>query len=469
MILPIEKENPGVLKISDIYNKYFYILCISRSISSGIPLREYYSTYSNNYTVRIHTCPEGRKEYHLDVVWRVPGPGVLGIRHDPPIKKGDSSVSIAGKVKVLLVDDEPGLTGIAKLFIERSGEYQVDIANSAASALEMLKATQYDAVVSDYLMPDMDGITFLKTVRSGNTTIPFIVFTGKGKEEVVIEALNNGADFYLQKGGDPATQFTQLQSMIRNGVEQRRAERELREKNRILDAILTASPQGIALVRDDRIKWVNDAFADMLKCTKTGLIEKDLESLFEDHEVYRRVTEQIAADLENKLHSELRTRFRQKSGPLIDCELNIVPLEARNKESGTMITITNITKTLAMTREIERLSAFPNLEPNPVIEINQNGQISYFNEAAIDDLIRFEPGATLEIFFPHDLPDLLRAMDKEEASQYERTLHIGNMIYSEHIMVSPRFRVIRISAINSTKQRKIQVAIKEMEDALRDR
>ena len=122
-----------------------------------------------------------------------------------------------------------------------------------------------------------------------------------------------------------------------------------------------------------------------------------------------------------------------------------------------------------MTREIERLSAFPNLEPNPVIELNQYGQISYFNEAAIDDLIRFEPGATLEIFIPPDLPDLLRAMEQDEASQHERTLHIGNMSYSEHIMVSPRFRVIRISAINSTKQRKIQVAIKEMEDALRDR
>ena len=115
------------------------------------------------------------------------------------------------------------------------------------------------------------------------------------------------------------------------------------------------------------------------------------------------------------------------------------------------------------------MSAFPYLEPNPVIELNQNGQISYFNEAAIDDLIRFEPGATLEVFIPPDLPDLLRAMEQDEASQYERTVHIGNMSYSEHIMVSPRFRVIRISAVNTTQQRKIQVAIKEMEDALRDR
>ena len=202
-------------------------------------------------------------------------------------------MSKAGRITVLLVDDEPGLTGIAKRFLERSGECCVDIANSAADALVMLTKGQYDAVVSDYLMPDMDGITFLKTVRSGNTTIPFIVFTGKGREEVVIEALNNGADFYLQKGGDPAAQFTELQSKIRKGVEQRRVQRELSDKNHILDAILTASPHGIALIKEERIRWVNDAFARMLQYSKQDLIEKDLESLYEDSEVYCRVEDQV--------------------------------------------------------------------------------------------------------------------------------------------------------------------------------
>ena len=377
-------------------------------------------------------------------------------------------MSEAGRITVLLVDDEPGLTGIAKRFLERSGECHVDIANSAADALVMLTKGQYDAVVSDYLMPDMDGITFLKTVRSGNINIPFIVFTGKGREEVVIEALNNGADFYLQKGGDPAAQFTELQSKIRKGVEQRRVQRELSDKNHILDAILTASPHGIALIKEERIRWVNDAFARMLQYSKQDLIEKDLESLYEDHEVYCRVKDQVRIDLENKMHSELRTRFRQRSGPLIDCEINIVPLEEHNKESGTMITVTNITKRLAMAREIERLSAFPYLEANPVIELNQNGQISYFNEAAIDDLIRFGQGTTLEVFIPPDLPDLLRAMEQGDTSHHDRNVQIGKVTYREHITVSPMFQVIRISATNTTEQRKIQKAMREMEDALRD-
>jgi len=78
----------------------------------------------------------------------------------------------------------------------------------------MLAATPYDAIVADYEMPEMDGITFLREVRRRGMTTPFIIFSGRGREEVVIEAINNGADFYLQKNGNPSTQFAELRNMI---------------------------------------------------------------------------------------------------------------------------------------------------------------------------------------------------------------------------------------------------------------
>ena len=56
-------------------------------------------------------------------------------------------------------------------------------------------------------MPVMDGISLLKSIRQRDGDIPFILFTGRGREEVVIDALNNGADFYIQKGGDIKAQF----------------------------------------------------------------------------------------------------------------------------------------------------------------------------------------------------------------------------------------------------------------------
>ena len=77
---------------------------------------------------------------------------------------------------------------------------------------------RYDAIISDYQMPGTNGIDFLKSLRSKGNKMPFILFTGRGREEVVIEALNSGADFYLQKGGNPDAQFIELEHKVREAV-----------------------------------------------------------------------------------------------------------------------------------------------------------------------------------------------------------------------------------------------------------
>ncbi|MDD1685043.1 MAG: response regulator, partial [Methanoregula sp.] len=133
---------------------------------------------------------------------------------------------------ILYVDDEPGLLEVGKLFLEQSGQFSVETATSATQALEVLHSRHYDAIISDYQMPGMDGIEFLKRVRSSGNTIPFIIFTGRGREEIVIQALNEGADFYLQKGGEPVSQFTELTHKVRQAVQQRMAEATIRDHER---------------------------------------------------------------------------------------------------------------------------------------------------------------------------------------------------------------------------------------------
>ena len=85
--------------------------------------------------------------------------------------------------------------------------------------------------------PEWDGIGFLKIVRARFPDLPFIIFTGRGREEVVIEALNCGADHYIQKGGDPRAQFTELIHTIRNSVEKRRALETIFHLNRLYSVI----------------------------------------------------------------------------------------------------------------------------------------------------------------------------------------------------------------------------------------
>jgi PAS domain S-box-containing protein len=161
-------------------------------------------------------------------------------------------------VTVLYVDDEPGLLEIGKLFLETTAGFAVDILPSAAEALAVIQEKEYDAIISDYQMPVMDGIAFLKAVRKGGYTVPFILFTGRGREEVVIEAINNGADFYLQKGGDPKAQFAELAHKILRAVEGRRTEIALVESERRFRNLTENSLDTIMLFdRDLRYLYVN--------------------------------------------------------------------------------------------------------------------------------------------------------------------------------------------------------------------
>ena len=87
----------------------------------------------------------------------------------------------------------------SKLFLELSGLFLVDTISSAPAALDLMNTKTYDAVISDYQMTEMNGIEFLKRVRASGNTTPFILFTGRGREDVVIEAINSVWIFTFRK------------------------------------------------------------------------------------------------------------------------------------------------------------------------------------------------------------------------------------------------------------------------------
>lgn len=130
-------------------------------------------------------------------------------------------------IHVLMVDDDTTIMELTKTFLEKSGDIKIDSVLSAKEAIERLLtgASRYDVIISDYAMPEMDGITFLKAVRDWDPEIPFVLFTGRSREEVAIEALNCGADYYLQKDGGPALMFAQLSHHIKLAADRCRAKK----------------------------------------------------------------------------------------------------------------------------------------------------------------------------------------------------------------------------------------------------
>ncbi|MGD0817631.1 MAG: response regulator [Methanomassiliicoccales archaeon] len=164
----------------------------------------------------------------------------------------------------MVVDDEPELCTLSKEFLEIPGDIDVDVAYSVKEARQALGKKSYHVIVSDYQMPGEDGIQFLKSLRSQGNGTPFILFTGKGREEIVIEALNNGADAYLQKGGMPRPMYAELDHRIRAAAGKHRAEKEIARTLSILESIMESTADGI-LVADGkgRIVFFNKIFNQM--------------------------------------------------------------------------------------------------------------------------------------------------------------------------------------------------------------
>lgn len=138
-----------------------------------------------------------------------------------------------------------------RLVLEKDPEFRVVPALSARAALELLKNAGFDAIVSDYEMPEIDGIEFLKIIRKEYPRLPFIIFTGKGREEIVIESLNNGADYYVRKGGDPKAQFAELRSKIRHAVELRESQVKVARTSRLY-LVLSRINEAIVRIHDRR-------------------------------------------------------------------------------------------------------------------------------------------------------------------------------------------------------------------------
>jgi PAS domain S-box-containing protein len=165
---------------------------------------------------------------------------------------------------LLYVDDEEVLLDLGRTYLEKEGEFSVVTAESAHKGLVHLATHPVDLIISDYQMPDVDGLAFLKIVREKYPEIPFILFTGRGREEVIIEAINNGADFYLQKGGDPKAQFAELKHKIRIAIERRSAINALRESRQRLSDIINFLPDAtFAIDTGGRVIAWNKAIEDM--------------------------------------------------------------------------------------------------------------------------------------------------------------------------------------------------------------
>jgi PAS domain S-box-containing protein len=124
---------------------------------------------------------------------------------------------------ILHVDDDPNLGALVKTFLERDSndvDYTVTTETSPTDALDRIRSgePEFDCVVSDYNMPEMNGIDFLEAVRETHPELPLLLFSGEETNDVAAEIIRAGVTDYLRKGTG-TNQYTMLIRRVEHAVE----------------------------------------------------------------------------------------------------------------------------------------------------------------------------------------------------------------------------------------------------------
>jgi PAS domain S-box-containing protein len=178
-------------------------------------------------------------------------------------------------LSVLIVDDEVALLEAMREYFSRIGDVQVRTARTAHEGLSTLSANKFDAIILDYDMPEIDGIAFLKILRSKGDTTPVIIFTGVGGEHAAIEALNNGADFFIKKGEHPDLEMRTILDRIYQVVDGRLAWKSSGTSQMILINTLNfSSDPSFAIDRDGKVIAWNEAMEQLTGIPASSMIKK---------------------------------------------------------------------------------------------------------------------------------------------------------------------------------------------------
>lgn len=203
--------------------------------------------------------------------------------------------------RVIVVDDEALVVEMLETRLERGLDgVVVDAVTDPRACLSGVDEGGVDCIVSDYDMPDMNGLELLRRVRKIDRRIPFILYTGRGSEEIASEAISVGVTDYVRKGGTDALDV--LTNSVERALTRRRTEAEreaarqsLAEKDATLESLFESLPSPCVLVDADRtpptVRRTNGTFDRQFDVDPSDAIGSELDAVVDaDESLSRTVT-----------------------------------------------------------------------------------------------------------------------------------------------------------------------------------
>lgn len=356
-------------------------------------------------------------------------------------------------ISVLCVDDEPGLADLTATFLERfDDKFSTSTAESAQEGLDLLAETHVDCIVSDHDMPGLDGLEFLQAVRATNPDLPFILFTGRGSEEIASDAISAGVSDYMQKesGND---QYTVLGQRIRNVVNRHRSRVQKQEAETRAETILEASPDAIVVSVDSELVYANTAAVDLYDVSDTS----DL--------LGRQVGEFIHPDYRDEVDQQLRA-VESEEQPTDHIPRTLLTLEGKeipvkvtvrhvmwDGDAGVVAIVRDLSQQEEYIRQQERYEASFHGAFDAMVVADDEGRYIEANQSACE-LFGLEEaellGRSIEDFIPDEydfaaawqqfedstvnkgMIEIVRPDGETRAIEYAAT---ANIVTGEHLLV----------------------------------
>ena len=260
-------------------------------------------------------------------------------------------------IRVLHVDDDPSILEVSEdIMLHMNSNLKFGSACGVAEAFKKLATGNYDIVVSDYEMPQKNGLDFLKELKQQKNEIPFILFTGKGREEVAIKALNLGADGYFNKQGSAETVYGELSHAIFSLVENKKTREALTRSELRATTLASIGDAVIATDTSGKVTFMNLEAEKITGWNPHEALQKPITQVFNiiNEQTRIGVDDLVKLVLEKKIIVRLvdRTLLVRKDGSEISVDDSAAPI--KDKE-GNITGVVLIFRDITQSRNAEQI------------------------------------------------------------------------------------------------------------------
>ena len=396
-------------------------------------------------------------------------------------------------MNLLIVDDNAQNLCVLETLLQKAG-FDLFKAYNGKDALEILETQSVDGIITDILMPEMDGFQLCRAVKSHDSLkgIPLIFYTGTYLSEKDKEfALSLGADLFLAKPIEPLELLKQVQDVLRitPHVECTPLPPEneyLKEYNVRLITKLEDKIEELEKIQQElfesKTKWqnlfqvANDAIfilnrtGRFLDCNEKALYllgrsQDELENLyFSDIALSPDIADakkKLEMILKGEESSLIEGSIRGKDGTAVPVEISVsgIPDESNNIQCIQCI-IRDITERKKSEEALMRLASFPEQNPYPIIETTCEGAITYMNPSAQEQFPEL-PVVQKDHPMLRGLNAILSALKKAGKKSFTREIDLGDAIYEQKVYYVPTSNFIRIFAFDISERKHAEEEMKK--------